>query len=356
MYHICYSNPRAWEISYLNGVYGNVETGNNNTNTLWGKLRDLIAIVPGDKVFFYIKEEMVLRGIFEAVSQPYICTDDLFDDPLERYPLRFNFREIANFPNAVPVSELAKLIENGTLSTISSFERDTQGNFRGIKQITDEEANNIQKLFFQYNPKTNLDDVIITESPEVEEEEEAANIVDWILNNDDFDEPWRININELPLNRIRGRNISRYEYALQAYIYYCLRNRLRNVIEDLTLNNFNECLLEVPLLKAQQFRSDILCIYKGIEGKPHFYSIVEIKNSREITIQDLSQLIGYMRTFAETKGIPFKSIEGVCISTSFEEDAIQYLINRRTVERENPIRLIRDELDNNGHVSFTQLN
>ncbi len=176
------------------------------------------------------------------------------------------------------------------------------------------------------------------------------------MNDDEFDEPWRINITKLPLIRIRRRNTSRYEFALQAYIYYCLRNHSRNVIEDLNLNNFSECLLEVPLLKAQQFRSDILCIYKGMEGKPHFYSIVEIKNSREISIEDLSQLIGYMRTFAETKGIPFKSIEGVYISTSFEEDAIQYLINRRTVERENPIRLISYQLDNNGQVSFTQLN
>jgi hypothetical protein len=65
--------------------------------------------------------------------------------------------------------------------------------------------------------------------------------------------------------------------------------------------------MEVPLLRAQQFRSDILCLYRASEKKPHFYSIIEIKGNRAISIQDLSQLIGYMKTFAASKGIPFNA-------------------------------------------------
>lgn len=54
MYHVCFSNPEAWAISYENGIYGNVETGNETLKFFWGKTIDLIALKPGDKIFFYV--------------------------------------------------------------------------------------------------------------------------------------------------------------------------------------------------------------------------------------------------------------------------------------------------------------
>lgn len=68
MYHIIYSNPEAWRISERTGVYGNVESGNERANTFWGKTVDLLALIPGDEIFFYVKEDQALRGLYEVSS------------------------------------------------------------------------------------------------------------------------------------------------------------------------------------------------------------------------------------------------------------------------------------------------
>ena len=109
------------------------------------------------------------------------------------------------------------------------------------------------------------------------------------------------------------------------------------------------------MLKAQQFRSDILCLYRVNQKKPHFYSIIEIKRDRTISINDLAQLIGYMKTFSASKEIPFNCIEGIYISTSFEPGAVQYLHNRKSVEKENPVRLIEYAVSEEGEVTFNNI-
>lgn len=355
MYHICFSNPEAWEISYEEGVYGNIETGNNNKNTFWGKMIDLVALMPGDKVFFYVKKSMVLQGLFEISSEPYYCEDNLFQNPEESYPFRFNFIEAKKFVNPVPVSELAKLIENGQLYSITSFERDVQGSFRSISQLTDDEGKTIEEFFLRFNPKGDFTATKEYEHDIIVDAQEARDIIND-SSKEEFNEPVRIKFSRLPVNRKRiNYYVSQYENALQGYIFYCLRRNLRHVIETIQVQNFTECLLEVPLLKSQQFRSDILCLYRSEQKKPHFYSIIETKRDREISIDDLSQLIGYMKTFAASKEIPFNCIEGLYISTAFEEESVIYLRNRKNVEKENPVRLIQYFVDESGFVSFNPI-
>jgi hypothetical protein len=356
MYHVCFSNPNAWAISYQNGVYGNVQTGNENFKVFWGKIIDLVALKPGDKVFFYVKDKMCLHGLFEVSSEPYFCEDDLFENENEKYPFRFNFNQIKSFYNPIPVSELAKLIENGHLYSITTFERDQNSTFRGIRQLTNDEGKIIEETFLKYNPKANLADVPEYNHPEIDEGLEAEQIITAVNQGEIYLGPTIILFNTIPVARVR-RNfyVARYENSLQGYIYYSLRRRLNNVIEDLEVSNFSECLMEVPMLKAQQFRSDILCLYREGINKPHFYSIIETKKDRTISIQDLSQLIGYMKTFSSSKGIPFNCIEGVYISTAFEEEAVIYLRNRKYVEKENPVRLIQYSVNEIGEVSFNPI-
>ena len=356
MYHVCFSNPDAWEISYANGVYGNVSTGNENLKVFWGKINDLVALKPGDKVFFYIKSHMYLHGLFEVVDDPYYCQNDLFDNELENYPFRFNFKEIKHFTNPIPVSELAKLIEKGLIYSVTTFERDQNAQFRGIRQLTNEEGNLLEETFLKYNPKENLQLTKKYNQSKTEEYLEAELIVAAVREGDEFLDPIGILISSIPVKEVRKNFfVALYENTLQGYIYYCLQRNLNNVITELEVNNFTECLLEVPMLKAQQFRSDILCLYRDGINKPHFYSIIETKKNKEISIDDLSQLIGYMKTYSASKGIPFNSIEGVYISTSFEDDAITYLRNRKSVEKENPVRLIEYSTTKSGEVSFKKI-
>lgn len=356
MYHVCFSNPNAWAISYENGVYGNVQTGNDNLKVFWGKIIDLVALKPGDKVFFYVKDEMRLHGLFEVSSEPYYCQDDLFENENETYPFRFNFNEVKNFSTPVPVSELAKLIENGLLYSFTTFERDQNAPFRGIRQLTNDEGKILEETFLKFNPKVNLADVQEYNHPEIDDELEAELIIAAVNDGEEYLDPVSILFNSIPVTRVRKDfYVAHYENSLQGYIYYCLRRELNNVIEDIEVSNFSECLMEVPMLKAQQFRSDILCLYREGINKPHFYSIIETKKDRTISIQDLSQLIGYMKTFSASKGIPFNCIEGVYISTAFADDAITYLRNRKSVEKENPVRLIEYSVTEEGEVSFNAI-
>lgn len=353
MYHVCFSNPKAWATSYENGIYGNVQSGNDNQKVFWGKIIDLVALKPGDKVFFYVKEKMSLFGLFEVSDEPYYCQDDLFEDEEEKYPFRFNFIEVKNFLTPVPVSELARLIENGLLYSITTFERDQNAPFRGIRQLTDDEGRILEEIFLKFNPKVNLYDVRTYIHPEIQLELEAELIIAAINDGEEYQDPVGILFNSIPVTKIKkGFYVAQYENSLQGYIYYSLQRDLNNVVNDINVNNYNECLMETPMLKAQQFRSDILCLYRDGINKPHFYSIIETKKNRTISIKDLSQLIGYMKTFSSSKGIPFNSIEGVYISTAFENDAITYLRNRKNVEKENPVRLVEYSVNQFGEVSF----
>lgn len=356
MYHICFTNPDAWAVTKQTGVYGNVDTGNDSRRVFFGKLGDLVAIAPEDKVFFYIKQTQSLAGLFEVVGEPYFCQDNLFNNPTERYSMRFNFNEIKRFDKNIPASELAKLIEKRQLFSLTTFERDQNAGFRGIRQITDEEGEILEETFLRFNPKTDFTRVTAYTHPIVPNSLELREIVEQCLAGTIFNIPTEIIFTTIPVTEIRRNTFAaRYENILQGYIYYCLRRNFNNVVEDLELSNFTESLMEVPMLKAQQFRSDILCLFREPQKKPHFYSIIETKRDRRISIADLSQLIGYMKTFASSNEIPFNSIEGVYISFGFEDETVTYLRNRRDVEKENPVRLIRYSVTNAGIVSFEQI-
>ncbi|MEZ5017874.1 MAG: EVE domain-containing protein [Flavipsychrobacter sp.] len=359
MFHICFTNPKAWEISYQKGVYGNVEGENDQEQTLWGKVADLLAIKKGDYVFFYIKKSMVLAGLFEVTSEPYYCEDYLFEDETQCYPFRFNFKEVSAYKKYIPVSELAKLIQMGNLFSISTFERDANATFRGIRQITSLEADNLKKILLRYNPKVNTDDVKTYEEISVSDTLlEARELISRKEEGETFETPTALKLTLIPtkLKRVRDNYyISKYENALQGYIYYCIKRNLKNIISDLDLNNSIQWLLEAPILHTQQFRSDILCLYNEINEAPHFYSIIEIKRDQKITISDLSQLIGYMKAYADLKKIPFSSIEGIYISNKFEEGVTNYLKSRKDTENENPIRLIEYSTNEEGVVTFEEL-
>lgn len=357
MYHICFTNPDAWEIGRPAGVYGNVDTGNNSRQTFLGKLGDLVALAPGDRVFFYIKETKSLSGVFEVVGEPYFCQDDLFQNPAELYSLRFNFAEVRHFDVNIPISELAKLIENRQIYSLTSFERDQNAGFRGIRQITNAEGLFLEETFLRFNPKVNSLNVGFVEHLDAPDGAELKEIVEETLIGTVYSEPTQIYFSSIPVERIRvGTYASKYENILQAYIFYCLRRNLNNVVEQLDLTNFTECLMEFPLLRAEQYRPDILCLFRDGLKAPHFYSILEIKRKLRIPIERLSQLIGYMKTFAAANEIPFNSMEGVYISLDFEHETIEYLKNRRDVEKKNPVRLVKYFVDANGVIGFEAVN
>lgn len=213
----------------------------------------------------------------------------------------------------------------------------------------------MKEVFYKFNPKGNDSDIREFVHPELNNEIEAKILIESSINGDIFDEPRIIRFNEIPVVSSGGRFVSQYENALQGFIYYSLRKNLFNIRESLKLQNISQLLLEVPLLKAQQFRSDILCLFQRENKKPHFYSIIEIKRDSLININDLAQLMGYLKTFAESNLLSFSSLEGLYISNDFTDDSIQYLMYRKSIENENPISLTKYTTNENGNVNFERI-
>ncbi len=282
------------------------------------------------------------------LPQFHICSDNLFDDSDDTYPFRFNFKIKYHFPNAVPAFEFYSLVESGKIDSLISLARDINSSYRGIRQLFESEFNEILHLFYKYNPKTISSDfeqiTPLNENPvQIEAKDFLAENLDSIL------VPTVIIFNQIP----NENNRAILEDVLHAYIVTNVLNDTNNVREELGLLNFNELILEAPVFKSMQFRSDILATFKQAD-RVYFYSFFELKRDKLIGIEEISQLIGYLKSFAASKSLPVNSYEGVYISTRFDNELIDYLEKRRTVEKENIISLISYAIDDDGFVSLNR--
>ncbi|MCH8517344.1 MAG: hypothetical protein LAT68_13550 [Cyclobacteriaceae bacterium] len=349
-FHICISNENAIDVSLQNGVYGNVGNTEESRRIIWGKIKDLYAVKPGDLILLYVKHPVSqFHGVFEVTSLPYIHYDDLFNQEDESYPFRFNFKIKYHFPNTIPAFEFYSLIETGKIDSLISLSRDINSSYRGIRQLFESEFEEILHLFYKYNPKTDPFSFNQIPVPNLEYQQiEAINFVAENLNG--YEEPTEILFNRIPVDN--GRAI--LEDVIHAYIVYNVLNNSNNVREDLGLLNLNELILESPVFKSMQFRSDILATYKH-NDRVYYYSFFELKKGKIIGIDEISQLIGYLKSFAASKSLPVNSCEGVYISTRFTDDLTDYLRKRRTVENENIISLISYSVDQQGYVTFERV-
>lgn len=349
-FHICITNELALPISLKYGIYGNVGNGKENRHMIWGKIKDLYAVKPGDLILLYAKHPLSqFYGVYEVTSLPYICYDDIFEDVTERYPFRFNFKIKYNFPNTVPAFEFYSLIESGKIDSLISLSRDVNSSYRGIRQLFDSEFQEILHLFYKYNPKTIPSEFKQISSPKLKIKKIEASKFDS-ENIGNYITPVELSFNQIPSKN--GSAI--LEDVLHVYIVYNLLHNSNKVRETLGLVNFNELILEAPVFKSMQFRSDILATFKHDE-RIFFYSFFELKKNTTIGIEEISQLIGYLKSFAASKSLPVNSYEGVYISTKFSIELIDYLTKRKTVEKENIISLFSYSTDKNGNISLERI-
>lgn len=349
-FHICISNERAIDISLQYGVYGNVGNPTESRRTIWGKIKDLYAVKPGDLILLYVKHPVSqFHGVFEVTSLPYIHYDNLFDQEDELYPFRFNFKIKYNFPITIPAFEFYSLIETGKIDSLISLSRDINSSYRGIRQLFESEFEEILHLFYKYNPKT--DPFSFDQIPLLNIKYQKIEAIDFIAENlDEYKIPTEILFNRIPVDN--GRAI--LEDVIHAYIVYNVLNDSNNVREELGLLNLNELILEAPVFKSMQFRSDILATFKH-DDRVYYYSFFELKKDTTIGLDEISQLIGYLKSFAASKSLSTNSYEGIYISTRFTPDLIDYLSKRRTVENENIISLISYSVDIQGKVIFEKV-
>jgi hypothetical protein len=154
-FHICITNEDIIDINLSLGVYGNVGRSGESKRTLWSKIKDLYAIKPGDLILLYVKSpRSQFHGVFEVTTFPYICSDNLFQNSEEKYPLRFEFKRKLFFPNPIPSFEFYSLVESGIIESMITLSRDMNSSYRGIRQLFESEYQEILQLFYKYNPKT----------------------------------------------------------------------------------------------------------------------------------------------------------------------------------------------------------
>ncbi len=348
-FHICITNQDAVNISISQGIYGNVGNSKESRNVIWGKIRDLYAVKPGDLIVLYVKNPCShIVGVFEVTSNPYVCIDGTFGKG-EKYPYRFNFKEKYHFPNPIPVFEFYNLIEIGKINSMATLEKDMNSSYRGIMQLFENEYKELLDLFHKYNPKTDY----LKVSPNVNKVQKRTNIEAIDFNPDkisSYKQPTEVLFNKIPLD---GKKAI-LENVIHTYVAYNLIHDLNDVRSALDLNNFSEIILEAPVFKTMQFRSDILTTFKN-DNTTTFYSFIELKKEKNIKIEDFSQLIGYLKSFALSRKLPANSFEGIYISYSFDADLIDYLQKRKTFEKENIICLIQYSVDSKGLVTLTKV-
>lgn len=348
-FHICITNENAIKISLENGVYGNVGNGSESRKIIWGEIKDLYAVKRGDLVLLYVKNPIShFRGVYEVTSNPYLCSDSLFDDETQSYPFRFNFEIKHYFPNPVPAFEFYSLVESGKIDSLISLSRDINSSYRGIRQLFSSEFDEILHLFYKYNPKTISSE--FSAIPPIDLDFETIQAKDFNAKKiDDLKSPTIISFNQIPSKGNRAI----LEDVLHAYIVTNVLNDKNKVKEKLGLLNFNELILEAPVFKSMQYRSDILATYKHA-GRVYFYSFFELKKDTKIGIKEISQLMGYLKSFAASKSLSVNSYEGVYISTKFDPVLVDYLSKRKTVENENIISLITYRVDEDGFVKLNR--
>ncbi|WP_224487856.1 EVE domain-containing protein [Robertkochia flava] len=370
-FHICITNPEASEISILEGVYGN-SFGNvfsdangqpkpssgktlkysDSEGVIWGKIKDLYGVKEGDLIILYIRKAKEFMGVFRVTENPYILFDDLFQDPYQKYPFRFNFVQEFFFPNNIPSHEFYSLVEQGKINSTATVERDVNASYRGIRQLFEKEYQEILKLFYKYNPKTDPNNFTpITHVKQRFNSIEALNLP--VTNFNSLTSPTKVLFNKIP-NHQSNNGITSLEDILHAYIVYNVLHDKNNVIQKLNLTNFNELILEAPIFKLMQYRSDILATF-GSKDRIDFYSFFELKRDKKIGIRDLSQLMNYLKSFASSKSLPINSFEGVYISNDFDEQVVEYLENRRLVESENIVSLIKYQVLPDNKVELSKI-
>jgi hypothetical protein len=342
---ICFTNPEQFPFILQKGIYGNVKEGDKPKNpsdgrsvaaardVRFGKLEDLLCVVPGDLVFLFERGESRLHGVWKVSQEPFYCTSQVFD-PSDDYPYRFYMEWYLKFPNPVPVMELRKLLNKNVLWSIRTFEREFNAPFASINPISLKETEALLELFWRYNhrfdPSSN---VVLYNHPSPQG---SINFHDLVMNSVYKQHtPLRITANDFGQS-FQGEI---YEGALHCYLIYGLVRGLKPVREY--FGEYRQVLREVPISVAGQKRPDILLIYQNaMSGEPSVYSIMEVKRSR-VDLDMLSQLLEYIRLFSERHGVDLNSVEGIYIGPDFKPDALEYVRERAKVEVERPLRIIK---------------
>ncbi|MGI9951271.1 hypothetical protein V3F56_02825 [Moorellaceae bacterium AZ2] len=91
---------------------------------------ELAGIRPGDLIFFYVQQELLFLGLFEATTQPFYDPNPLF--PGARYvdnrlSFRVGFKQKINYPVPIHLDDIWEARDKGVIWTMQQHRGDAVG-------------------------------------------------------------------------------------------------------------------------------------------------------------------------------------------------------------------------------------
>jgi len=335
---ICQLSQIDWTISREVGVYGNREGSERE-----GKLRyfsasargddiiqsiieDLIGMRKGNVVFFHViktdKGESSVHGVYRVDEEPfYNETVKIWkSDPRLVYPYRFCFRpdpehiELCRYDASITVKDLYRSIEDRTIRSILTLEREERGRAHAVKKISDDDAKEIVKLLYRSFHSCRLDTAL------------------------DF-KPMHMQMRRL---RQCISRIGEIEFAIKALVAYELAqesNRLTHHIPACRGGSY-DFMVEAFLGQTMRRPLDIMCV--STRSSEKLVTVIEAK-TKAASIEDLVQALEYQQIFRlrnVDRGSLGYRMSTCILAQRFHCDLIAYAsIRNRVLSREEIVLL-----------------
>ena len=280
---ICQISDTDWELSRIEGIYGNRKNKPDSSGPLRKQdqlsiIRDLISVRPGDLIFFHVigKEFGIsaLHGPYTPRSNPYYDDTQVWSNNEESFPFRFLFKPFPDYEPlcdidmSIRVSDLYQAIETGGIWSLATLENERNIERRAVRKISLSDAYTILNIFLrEYRPGgTSADPINLMPVP-----------------------------NNLTPMRTQITDVGRYENAVKALFMDKLAER--HVSLTGLFHNYVDYMNEVFVAPTTRKLIDILVI-STMNGDCYHYYIVEAKNGK-FGLGELRQLLLYIDLFRQ---------------------------------------------------------
>lgn len=323
---VCQVSDTDWPISRVKGIYGNRKNKPDSTTQLRPQdqlsvIRDLIAVRPGDLIFFHVigKEFGIsgLHGPYTPSSNPFYDNSPVWKNQKEVFPFRFLFKPypgyeaICDADMSVRVSDIYQAIEAHQIWSLATLENERNIERRAVRKISFSDAQTILNIFlreFRLSGHKVSSSVISTV---------PANII-----------PMRTQVG----------NVGRYENAVKAL----LMDKLADSHPSLTaiFPNYVDYMNETFVAPTTRKLMDVLVVSTINEDDRHYY-IIEAKNSN-FKLGELRQLMLYIDLFRQRAIFhPGKDKISACaLAAKFAPDTVKFRNMHNTFSPYDPVILI----------------
>lgn len=279
-------------------------------------MAELAGIRPGDLIFFYVRQELLFLGLFEATTEPFYDPNPLYPGATyvdHRLPFRVSFRQKVNYPVPIHLDDIWEARDKGLIWSIQQHRGDAVGR-HACNGLASSEARVLIRMFREAN---------ITKLPVKSVPAPPASR------------------NPLPIDTTRERGgYLRYENALKALLLEDLADGYHKEI----LGDYDDFLATATTSEREEM--DILLIKYDNKGQPLWFHVLELKRDT-FTMDQLRKLIDYEKWLIRLPaGGNRRAVHASAIAYKFDAKAKKFL-EPRVNYGQKPIRLIQYQLNFN---------